>query len=168
MRTYRNCYMLFPASFKLVVLFFSCMHHPLPCFASYRLASYLVGHLVMFLCCVFTLLCAFFSLVLSVAIVRICSTTRGSSSRLLLRLLHGFILLPCGISGRMTITLDTFTIIAMLSCLDAIVICRATNLFVSPSPCCHETSNLDTFPAKPLFGYVTRLLSTSYSVASCR
>ena len=26
----------------------------------------------------------------------------------------------------------------------------------------------DTFPAKPLFGYVTRLLSPSYSVASCR
>ena len=51
----------------------------------------------------------------SVAIVRIRSSTRGSSSRLLLRLLHGSVLLPCGISGKMTIPLDTFTIIAMLS-----------------------------------------------------
>src|SRR6187399_2552557 len=50
----------------------------------------------------------------SVAIVTIRSSTRGSSSWLLLRLLHGPVLLPCGISGKMTITLDTFTIIAML------------------------------------------------------
>ena len=49
-----------------------------------------------------------------VAIVRICSTTRGSSSWLLLRLLHGLVLLPSGISGKMTATLDLTTIIAML------------------------------------------------------
>ena len=96
--------------------------------------------------------------------MRIRSTTRGSSSRLLLRLLHGSILLPCRISGKMTIPLDTFTTIAMLSCLDAIVTCRASHLLCQPSPCCHETSNLDTFLAKPLFGYVTRLLSLACSV----
>ena len=47
-----------------------------------------------------------------VAIVRIRSTTLGSSSWL--HLLHGLVLLPCGISGKMTATLDLTTIIAML------------------------------------------------------
>ena len=43
----------------------------------------------------------------NVAIVRIRSTTP-------VRLLHGLVLLPCGISGKMTATLDLTTIIAML------------------------------------------------------
>ena len=42
-----------------------------------------------------------------VAIVRIRSTTS-------VRLLHGLVLLPCGISGKMTTTLDLTTMIAML------------------------------------------------------
>ena len=46
------------------------------------------------------------------AIVRIRSSTLGSSSWL--HLLHGLVLLPCGISGKMTATLDLTTIIAML------------------------------------------------------
>ena len=47
-----------------------------------------------------------------VAIVRIRSSPLGSSSWL--HLLHGLILIPCGISGKMTVTLDLITIIAML------------------------------------------------------
>ena len=47
-----------------------------------------------------------------VAIVRIRSSTLGSSSWL--HLLHGFVLLPSGISGKMTVTLDLITIIVML------------------------------------------------------
>ena len=47
-----------------------------------------------------------------VAIVRIRSSTLGSSSWL--HLLHGLVLLPSGISGKMTVTLDLITIIAML------------------------------------------------------
>ena len=47
-----------------------------------------------------------------VAIVRIRSSTLGSSSWL--HLLHGLVLLPSGISGNMTITVDLTTIIAML------------------------------------------------------
>ena len=43
----------------------------------------------------------------NVAIVRICSTTP-------VHLLHGLVLLPSGISGKMTVTLDLTTIIAML------------------------------------------------------
>ena len=51
-------------------------------------------------------------LVAVVEIVRIRSSTLGSSSWL--HLLHGLVLLPCGISGKMTATLDLTTIIAML------------------------------------------------------
>ena len=47
-----------------------------------------------------------------VAIVRIGSSTLGSSSSVCL--LHGPVLLPSGISGKMTATLDLTTIIAML------------------------------------------------------
>ena len=47
-----------------------------------------------------------------VAIVRIRSSTLGSSSWL--HLLHGLVLLPSGISCKMTATLDLTTIIAML------------------------------------------------------
>ena len=43
----------------------------------------------------------------NVAIVRIRSTAP-------VRLLHGLVLLPSGISGKMTVTLDLTTIIAML------------------------------------------------------
>ena len=67
--------------------------------------------------CVYLVVC-FFSVVLLlvsscfVAVVRIRSSTLGSSSWLYL--LHGLVLLPSGISGKMTITLDLTTIIAML------------------------------------------------------
>ena len=47
-----------------------------------------------------------------VAIMRIRSSTLGSSSWL--HLLHGFVLLPSGISGKIIVTLDLITIIAML------------------------------------------------------
>ena len=47
-----------------------------------------------------------------VAIVRIRSSMLGSASSV--RLLHGLVLLPCGISCKMTATLDLTTIIAML------------------------------------------------------
>ena len=47
-----------------------------------------------------------------IAIMRIRLSTLGSSMPV--RLLHGLILLPSGISGKMTVTLDLITIIAML------------------------------------------------------
>ena len=47
-----------------------------------------------------------------VAIVRIRSSTLGSASSV--RLLHGLVLLPSGIPGKVTVTLDLTTIIAML------------------------------------------------------
>ena len=100
-----------------------------------------------------------------VAIVRIRSSTLGSSSWL--HLLHGLVLLPSGISGKMTVTLDLTTIIAMLVAsfyrFAALPITCLSSL-----PYCHEPLTFDTLPSKPLFGYVTTLLSPSYSVVSCR
>ena len=66
---------------------------------------------------------------------------------MLLRLLHGSVLLPCGIPGKMIIPLDTFTTIAMLSCLDAIVTCRATHLLCQPLLVAMKPLTCDTIPA---------------------
>ena len=99
------------------------------------------------------------------AIVRIRSSMLGSSSSV--RLLHGLVLLPCGISGKMTATLDLTTIIAMLVAsfyrYAALPITCLSSL-----PIAMSASNLFTLPSKPLFGYVTALLSPSYSIVSCR
>ena len=92
----------------------------------------------------------------NVAIVRIRSSTLGSSSWL--HLLHGLVLLPCGISGKMTATLDLTTIIAML--VASFYRYAALPIFFSSSlPNCHESLTFDTLPSKPLLGYVTALLS---------
>ena len=100
-----------------------------------------------------------------VAIVRIRSSMLGSSS--CLRLLHGLVLLPSGISGKMTATLDLTTIIAML--VASFYRFAALPIICSSSlPNCHEPLIFVTLPSKPLFGYVTALLSPSYSVASYR
>ena len=86
-----------------------------------------------------------------VAIVRIRSTTP-------VHLLHGLVLLPSGISGKMTATLDLTTIIAMLVAsfyrFAALPITCLSSL-----PYCHEPLTFDTLPSKPLLGYVTALLS---------
>src|SRR5215216_410117 len=54
------------------------------------------------------------------------------------------------------------------SCLDAIAMSRYLPLVYQASHVAMIASNLFTLPSKPLFGYVTALLSPSYSVASCR
>ena len=100
-----------------------------------------------------------------VAIVRIRSSKLGSSSWL--HLLHGLVLLPNGISGKMTATLDLTTIIAMLV-VSFYRYAVLPNTCLSSLPNCHEPLTFVTLPSKPLFGYVTALLSPSYSVVSCR
>ena len=89
----------------------------------------------------------------------------GSSLRV--RLLHGIVLLPNGISSKMTATMDLTTIIVMLvvSLYDyaALPITCSSSL-----PNCHEPLTFDTLPSKPLLGYVTALLSPSCSVVSCK
>ena len=114
MGSFRNCYMLIPASFKLALMCCSCMHHLLPWVASCSLVLHHTWLSIMSCICVVCLPCCVLLLNSScfVAIVRIRSSTLGSS--LWLHLLHGLVLLPSGISGKMTATLDLTTIIAML------------------------------------------------------
>ena len=114
--------------------------------------------------CIYHVVCFFPVLLLSsgnVAIVRIRSTT-------LVRLLHGLVLLTCGISGKMTATLDLTTIIAMLVASFYRYAALPIHLFFKLPQIAMSASNLFTLPSKPLLGYVTALLSPSYSVASCR
>ena len=60
-----------------------------------------------------------------IVIVRIRSTTP-------VRLLHGLVLLPSGISGKMTVTLDLITIIAMLVA-SMLSLCHVTyHLLIKP------------------------------------
>ena len=115
--------------------------------------------------CAFTMLFVsfrcYFLVPVMLRFVRIRSTT-------LVCLLHGLVLLPSGISGKMTVTLDLTTIIAMLVVL-MLSLCRASYHLLSSLPLCHEQP-LTFFhhSSHPLFGSVPALLSPSYSVASCR
>ena len=80
-------------------------------------------------------------------------------------LLHGLVLIPCGVSGKMTIPL-----ISLLSLLASCsLFCYAaipTTCYIMPPTLPCQASN-PPCPSKPLFDYVTALLSPSYSVASC-
>ena len=154
MRTYRNCYMLFPASFKLALMCCSCLHHPLPWVASCSLVLHHACLCIMSCSCVVCLPCCvlLFDSSCFVAIVRIHSSTFGSASSV--HLLHGLVLLPCRISGKMTITLDLTTIIAMLVA-SSIAMLRYLSLVLQASQFVMSASNLFTLPSKPLLGYVT-------------
>ena len=82
----------------------------------------------------------------NVVIVRIRSTTPVR--------LHGLVLLPSRISGKMTATLDLTTIIAML--VASFYRYAALPIICSSSlPNCHEPLTFDTLPSKQLLGYVT-------------
>ena len=83
------------------------------------------------------------------------------------RLLLGLVLLPCEISGKMTITLDITSIFAC-QLLRSIAMLRYLSLVYHASHIAMSASNLFTLPSKPLLGYVTALLSPSYSVVSFR
>ena len=151
--------MLFPASFKLALMCCSCLHPLLPWVASSSFVMHHAWLCIMSCSCVVCLPCC----VLLLNSSR--SSTCGSSSWL--HLLHGLVLLPSGISGKMTATLDLTTIIAML----VASFYRFATLPIScwsSFPNFHEPLTFDTLPSKSLFGYVTALLSPSYSVVSCR
>ena len=83
-------------------------------------------------------------------------------------LLYGLVLLPCRISGKMTI--PSKSLLSLLaSCL---LYCYAyaaipTTCYIMPPILLSQASN-PPCPSKPLFGYVRALLSPSYSVVSCR
>jgi hypothetical protein len=92
-----------------------------------------------------------------VAIVRIRSSTVGSASSV--RLLHGLVLLPCRISGKMTATLDLTTIIAMLV-VSSIAVLRYLSPVYQAIPNCHEPLTYDTFPMQTVFWLCYRFCSS--------
>ena len=82
--------------------------------------------------------------------------------------LHGLVLLPCGISGKMTIpSKSLLSLLASCSLFLLCLCCDTYHLLMMPPILLSQASN-PPFPSKPLFGYVTALLSPSYSVVSCR
>ena len=96
-----------------------------------------------------------------VAFVRIRSTTSVC-------LLHGLVLLPCGISGKMTVpSKSLLSLLARCSLFCYAYVAIPTTWYIMPPILLSQASN-PPCPSKPLFGYVTALLSPSYSVASCR
>ena len=153
MRIFQKLLFVVPASFKLAPMCCSCMHL-LPWVALYSLFMHHNWLSIMPCSCVVCLPCCVLLLDSSrfVAIVRIRSSTCGLSSWLYI--LHGLVLIPCGISGKMTATLDLTTVIAMLVAsfyrYDALPIICSSSL-----PNCHEPLTFVTLPSKPLFGYVT-------------
>ena len=168
MRTYRNCYMLFPASFKLALMCCSCVHHLLPWVASCSLVLHHASVCIMPCSCVVCLLCCVLLLDSSrfIAFVRIRSSMLGSSSSVCL--LHGLVLLPSGISGKMIVTLDLTTIFAMLV-VSMLSLCRvAYHLFIKPPKLPWKPLTFSPFLANRCLAMLPLLFSPSYSVVSCR
>ena len=112
--------------------------------------------------CIYHVVCFFPVLLLSsgnVAIVRIRSTTSAC-------LLHGLVLLPSGISGKMTI--PSKSLLSLLaSCSLYFYAAIPITCFIMPPilPC--QASN-PPFLANCCLAMLPLLLSPSYSVASCR
>ena len=61
MGSFRNCYMLYPASFELALMCCSCMHHLLPWVASYSLVMHHTWLSISscFVLCVYLVVCFF-------------------------------------------------------------------------------------------------------------
>ena len=159
--------MLFLASFKLVLMCCSCLHHLLPWVASCSLSCImLVVHHAMFMCCVLTMLFPSF-LLCSFSIIPVSLRSWGS-----VRLCWFLYFMDLSSSWR-DFRQDgrhhgSHYSLCYASCLDAIAMSRYLPLVFQASQIAMKPSNLFTLPSKPLFGYVTTLLSPSYSVASCR
>ena len=82
-------------------------------------------------------------------------------------LLHGLVLLPCEILGKMTITLDIASIFACYL-LRSIAMLRYLSLVYQASQIAMSASNLFILPSKRLLGCVIALLSPFYNVVSGR
>ena len=116
--------------------------------------------------CIYPVVCFFPVLLLcvisdNVAFVRILSTTSVC-------LLHGLVLLPCGISGKMIIpSKSLLSLLASCSLFCYAYAAIPTTCYIMPPMLLSQGSN-PPCPSKPLFGYVAAFLSPSYSVVSCR
>ena len=114
------------------------------------------------LCCVLLFRCCFFGL------VPVTPRLWGSVRLRPFVLLHGLVLLPCGISGKMTIpSKSLLSLLASCSLFCYAYVAIPTTCYIMPPILLSQASN-PPCPSKSLFGYVTALLSPSYSVVSCR
>ena len=68
-------------------------------------------------------------------------------------LLHGLVLLPCGIPGKMTI--PSKSLLSLLASCSLYCFAALPTTCLSSLPNCHEPLTFVTLPSKPLFGYVT-------------
>ena len=82
-------------------------------------------------------------------------------------LLHGIVLLPCGISGKMTIPSKSLLSLLASCSLFCYAYVAIPTTCLSCLPYCH-VKPLTHLPSKPLFGYVAALLRPFDSVVSCR
>ena len=65
--------------------------------------------------------------------------------------------------------LPSISLLSLLASCFVLSLCRRyLSLVYHTSQIAMSASNLFTLPSKPLFGYVTTLLSPSYGIASCR
>ena len=138
----------------------------LPCHASLNRTCIIIGcaSCYAYVMVVYYVVCFFPVLLLrvssdNVVFVRIRSTTSVC-------LLHGLVLLPCGISGKMTI--PSKSLLSLLaSCSLYCYATLPTTCYIMPPilPC--QASN-PPFLANRCLAMLPLLLSPSYSVASCR
>ena len=120
--------------------------------------------------CVYLVVC-FFPVVLHlvsscfVAIMRIHSSTLGSSSRL--HLLHGLVLIPCDFRQDARYS-GSHYYHCYASCFVLSLCCATYHLFLKPPklPCQHLT--FSPFPANRCLAMLPLLLNPSYSIVSCR
>ena len=161
--------MLVPASFKLALMCYSCMHHLLSWVASCSLVMHHTWLSIMSCLCVECLPWLFASFRLcSFSLVPVSLRSWGFVRLRLVRLIHGLVLHPSGISGKMTVTLDLIAIIAML-------VASFYRYVALPITC---SSSLPKLPCQPLtfspflanrcLAMLPLLLSPFYSVVSCR
>ena len=113
-------------------------------------------------CLLYCLLISGLLLSLASVLFRSCEDSFDTLSRLLL----GLVLLPCGISGKMTIpskSLLSLLASCSLNCSAALPTTCSSSL-----PNCHEPLTFVTFLANHCLAMFPLLLSPSYSVASSR
>ena len=129
------------------------MHYAMPCLFKPDMHHTWLCIMPRLCLCIYHVVCFFPVLLLSsgnVAIVRIRSSTLGSSSRT--HLLHGLVLLPCGISDKMII--PSKSLLSLLASCSLYCYSALPTTCFSSLPNCHEPLTFVTRPSKPLFGYV--------------
>ena len=138
----------------------------LPCHASLNRTCIILGcaSCHVYVVVVYYVVCFFLVLLLrvgsgNVAFVRTRSTTSVC-------LLDGLVLLPCGISGKMTI--PSKSLLSLLASCSLYHYVALPTTCLSCLPYCHEPLTFDTFPMQTVVSLCYRFAQPSYSVASCR